>query len=113
MINLYHYTSVDGFEGIVKNNSIRMTKSEFLNDPYDCHLFVKLVEKYLDANESEINKVIGQLSTNKVEVTELYKEKDCNLIKLDIENPIIRINTAFKGCSSLEKISVLPRIYHN
>ena len=33
--------------------------------------------------------------------------------KLDIENPIIRINTAFKGCSSLEKISVLPRIYHN
>ena len=36
-----------------------------------------------------------------------------NFIKLDIENPIIRINTAFKGCSSLEKISVLPRIYHN
>lgn len=36
-----------------------------------------------------------------------------NLSKLDIENPIIRINTAFKGCSSLEKISVLPRIYHN
>lgn len=35
------------------------------------------------------------------------------LKKLDIENPIIRINTAFKGCSSLEKISVLPRIYHN
>lgn len=34
-------------------------------------------------------------------------------IELDIENPIIRINTAFKGCSSLEKISVLPRIYHN
>lgn len=36
-----------------------------------------------------------------------------NYHKLDIENPIIRINTAFKGCSSLEKISVLPRIYHN
>ena len=36
-----------------------------------------------------------------------------DFIKLDIENPIIRINTAFKGCSSLEKISVLPRIYHN
>ena len=36
-----------------------------------------------------------------------------DLFKLDIENPIIRINTAFKGCSSLEKISVLPRIYHN
>ena len=36
-----------------------------------------------------------------------------SVYKLDIENPIIRINTAFKGCSSLEKISVLPRIYHN
>ena len=35
------------------------------------------------------------------------------IAKVDIENPIIRINTAFKGCSSLEKISVLPRIYHN
>ena len=40
-------------------------------------------------------------------------EKKVFIPKLDIENPIIRINTAFKGCSSLEKISVLPRIYHN
>ena len=40
-------------------------------------------------------------------------DKANNYVKLDIENPIIRINTAFKGCSSLEKISVLPRIYHN
>ena len=45
----------------------------------------------------------------KVELQVILKIKQ----KLDIENPIIRINTAFKGCSSLEKISVLPRIYHN
>lgn len=47
---------------------------------------------------------------------EFRQLKDSYIIfiyKLDIENPIIRINTAFKGCSSLEKISVLPRIYHN
>lgn len=43
----------------------------------------------------------------------LAHENDWYYNKLDIENPIIRINTAFKGCSSLEKISVLPRIYHN
>lgn len=47
----------------------------------------------------------------------IYKQDSLCLVedyyKLDIENPIIRINTAFKGCSSLEKISVLPRIYHN
>lgn len=43
----------------------------------------------------------------------IFDNPTSNLSKLDIENPIIRINTAFKGCSSLEKISVLPRIYHN
>ena len=48
------------------------------------------------------------------EYDELIKAKSFYIFKkLDIENPIIRINTAFKGCSSLEKISVLPRIYHN
>ena len=47
------------------------------------------------------------------EVNKAVEKKLSNLYKLDIENPIIRINTAFKGCSSLEKISVLPRIYHN
>ncbi|MFQ6931268.1 MAG: hypothetical protein ACLRR3_09495 [Eubacterium sp.] len=47
--------------------------------------------------------------TNMIDDIEYYKVFN----KLDIENPIIRINTAFKGCSSLEKISVLPRIYHN
>lgn len=50
-------------------------------------------------------------------IYEIYKTGALYLagfnIELDIENPIIRINTAFKGCSSLEKISVLPRIYHN
>lgn len=49
---------------------------------------------------------VSDVEIRRNEIIELYK-------KLDIENPIIRINTAFKGCSSLEKISVLPRIYHN
>ena len=46
-----------------------------------------------------------------INIVVTFRLRDYN--KLDIENPIIRINTAFKGCSSLEKISVLPRIYHN
>lgn len=54
-------------------------------------------------------KVTDILDKNGLEY-EIYSEI---IWKLDIENPIIRINTAFKGCSSLEKISVLPRIYHN
>lgn len=59
------------------------------------------------------DKGIGEAGTFKL----ICKECDNRIFqdyeKLDIENPIIRINTAFKGCSSLEKISVLPRIYHN
>lgn len=51
---------------------------------------------------------------NKQYINNSQNDKDIRFNrKLDIENPIIRINTAFKGCSSLEKISVLPRIYHN
>lgn len=49
----------------------------------------------------------------KILLENLMNQRFEDYIKLDIENPIIRINTAFKGCSSLEKISVLPRIYHN
>ena len=52
-----------------------------------------------------------ELQEMDTDVSGTIKVKDYK--KLDIENPIIRINTAFKGCSSLEKISVLPRIYHN
>lgn len=66
---------------------------------------------YVNGTEKQVKenaKFSDQLGTTEVNniVNEIYD-------KLDIENPIIRINTAFKGCSSLEKISVLPRIYHN
>lgn len=81
MEELYHYTSVDGFEGIIKNNRIRMTKSEFLNDPYDCHMFVKLVEKYLDTHKSEVMDAILSLGSYSNEVKQLYENKGCDLIK--------------------------------
>lgn len=45
--------------------------------------------------------VTERFTTGKMECK---KEKTHVYIKLDIENPIIRINTAFKGCSSLEKM---------
>ena len=80
MEKLYHYTSVGGFEGIIKNNSIRMTRSEFLNDPYDCHLFVKLVEKYLDSNEELVKDTIKSLTTHSKEVETLYMQKGCKLV---------------------------------
>lgn len=81
--------------------------------------------KKTDSEKDSTNTKDGNVTTSTVELktsrpgvtkTEQIKTGYSNVndySKLDIENPIIRINTAFKGCSSLEKISVLPRIYHN
>lgn len=80
MEKLYHYTSVGGFEGMISNNSIRMTKSDFLNDPADCHLFVTLVEKYIDTHPNVLSKSISNLGSHKHEVEELYKKRGCDLI---------------------------------
>ena len=61
----------------------------------------------------ELTKALPKILKDKIKKYKFKKKDFMILNKLDIENPIIRINTAFKGCSSLEKISVLPRIYHN
>lgn len=58
MGNLYHYTSVSGFEGIITNHSIRMTKSDFLNDPTDCHFFVDLIKKYIEKKRVNISNIV-------------------------------------------------------
>lgn len=34
-------------------------------------------------------------------------------MKLDIKNPIIPINIGFKDYSSIKKLTILPRIYHD
>ena len=56
-----HYTSVEGFEGIIKGKSLRMTKSDFLNDPSDCKLFISLVQDYLQRNQSKVNSILSSV----------------------------------------------------
>lgn len=84
---------------------------------YICHM-----GSFADEMDQECSRIIEYLNIKEPTVYDrvdyVYPFKPGHmkvfyLSKLDIENPIIRINTAFKGCSSLEKISVLPRIYHN
>lgn len=70
----------------------------------------KQTQKMLSLNEKKIQQIDSNLEHLREDLVRFYSAFST---KLDIENPIIRINTAFKGCSSLEKISVLPRIYHN
>lgn len=53
MGKVYHYTSIKSFEAIIKSQNIRMTRSDFMNDPQDCHVFFDIVEKYIN------KKIIG------------------------------------------------------
>lgn len=80
MGNLYHYTSVGGFEGIINNNSIRMTKSDFLNDPSDCHLFITLVEQYINSNSKILSNIISSVRNQREIVEKIYKKNGCDLI---------------------------------
>ncbi len=81
MKDIYHYTSVGGFKGMIENNSIRMTKSDFLNDPTDCQLFITLIEKYLDTNKQKYSEVLLSIGKNAEEVRQLYEEKQCDLLQ--------------------------------
>lgn len=80
MGNLYHYTSVGGFEGIISNNSIRMTKSDFLNDPADCNLFITLVKQYIETHHEMLSKIISSIGEYRDIVREMYNNKECDLI---------------------------------
>lgn len=55
MENLYHYTSMQGFESIIKSQNIRMTRSDFMNDPNDCKVFYNIVKKYIKEKMEDID----------------------------------------------------------
>ena len=80
MGNLYHYTNVSGFEGIINNNSIRMTKSDFLNDPADCHLFITLIDKYINSHSTVFPDIISSVRNQRDIVEKIYTKNKCDLI---------------------------------
>jgi len=70
---MQHYTSVEGFNQIIKNKSLRMTKSEFLNDPFDCKLFYSLISEYLTRNQDKVKTIINQVS-KETKLKEFYNK---------------------------------------
>lgn len=50
---LAHYTSVEGFNNIIKNDQLRMTRSEFMNDPSDSRMLGKMICEYLEKSRKE------------------------------------------------------------
>lgn len=93
------------FVSNIENNYTKINLRVLLYYAQMCHVSVDYL---LSAGNPRMIKA-DNISTLDEDILRVLQ----NYNKLDIENPIIRINTAFKGCSSLEKISVLPRIYHN
>ena len=63
IINCYHYTSVDALISILKNNSLRFTHCEFLNDIEEYnYIFDLLEEEEMKNDESyELKGVLMQL----------------------------------------------------
>lgn len=78
MDKIYHYTSVNGFKGIASDKTIRMTRSEFLNDPYDCHLFIEMINTFLNDNKNIVDCYLNDKNFEKA--SELYNKKECDLI---------------------------------
>lgn len=55
-MNIYHYTSEDGFNGIVINNTIRLTLSTQSNDETYTVYIYELIKKI---RKSSIKRMIG------------------------------------------------------
>lgn len=77
---IYHYTSLQGFQGITTNSSLWMTKSTFLNDPDDCTLLTSLIEQYLSNKKDDIFKM-SNITTqiDQTTIKQLFK-KGCDPI---------------------------------
>ena len=97
----------------------KTNNKRFVRYSEGAEMYSMSVSKFMQlAKDAKACYKVNQLVLVNLDIIDEYLETfhivdDEFYVKLDIENPIIRINTAFKGCSSLEKISVLPRIYHN
>ncbi|WP_084620090.1 DUF2971 domain-containing protein [Devosia chinhatensis] len=67
---LFHYTSSDGFKGIIESNSIRLSDCFFLNDGSEVHysnqLLWKEIEKFSDAHASKRIKGAAEYIRNQV-----------------------------------------------
>ncbi|MET1029668.1 DUF2971 domain-containing protein [Domibacillus tundrae] len=92
-IPLYHYTSIYGLEGIIKNKELWLSKSEFLNDKlelkYTLDTIMMLIEQFMGADkiteELVFKEWIKRSIQNKFFSLEIYTislstNKDSNLL---------------------------------
>ena len=54
---LEHYTSVEGFRGILSTKNLRMTRVEFMNDPLESRVMRNIIERYLENSNKEMKTI--------------------------------------------------------
>lgn len=57
---IYHYTSIEGFKGIIENNELWLTNTEFVNDTMECKTFYEYIDQLI-ASEIKNENVKTQL----------------------------------------------------
>ena len=62
--NIYHYTSINGLEGILKNCSLRFTHIGYLNDKDEIIAGMESLAKRLDCSKEDYEKIINEFKNN-------------------------------------------------
>ena len=70
-----HYTSVESFFSIVSTGKIRLTRSEFLNDPTDTRISNIFISKFTKAHHREIVKSVKTIGGDQANIMELIYQK--------------------------------------
>lgn len=70
-----HYTSVESFFSIISTGKIRLTRSEFLNDPTDTRISNIFISKFTKTHRSEIDKMVKQIGGAQASVMEVIYHK--------------------------------------
>lgn len=88
---MYHYTSLNAFDQIIKNKTLRMTRAEFLNDPEECNIFFDVVGEYYNKLniESIVNTRLNLVNYNtKTKVKRIIKDYPITKYLSDLKNNI-------------------------
>lgn len=57
-----HYTTVEAFRAIIRTRILRLTRTEFLNDPNDTKVWSQFMTNFVDNNQQRIAQTVNQIA---------------------------------------------------
>ncbi|MCT2908953.1 DUF2971 domain-containing protein [Schleiferilactobacillus harbinensis] len=57
-----HYTTVEAFRAIIRTRILRLTRTEFLNDPNDTQVWSHFMQKFVNANQQRIAQTVNAIA---------------------------------------------------